>query len=55
MRNVFFFHVHALIIKKMGGAMGDLHDGPPFIVFCEKDLTCMSNRQTKFKDTKNIG
>ncbi len=54
MRNVFFFHIHALVIEKMGGAMGDLHDGPPLIVICEKDLTCMSNPKNSFKDTKNM-
>jgi hypothetical protein len=39
LRNVFFFHVHTLVIEKMGGAMGDLHGGPPLSEVCENDLT----------------
>jgi hypothetical protein len=39
LRNVFFFNVHALVIEKMGGAVGDLHDEPPLREVCENDLT----------------
>jgi hypothetical protein len=39
LRNVFFFNVHALIIEKMRGAVGDFHGGPPLNEVCEKDLT----------------
>jgi hypothetical protein len=39
LRNVFFFHVHTLVIEKMGGAMIDLHGGPPLSKVYENDLT----------------
>ena len=53
MRNVFFFHVHALVIEKMGGEMVDLHDGHPLIWWYENDLTlvhqiCMSQGYQKY-------
>jgi len=32
LRNVFFFHVHLLVIEKMGDALGNLHDEPPWVV-----------------------
>jgi len=39
LRSVFFVYVHALVIKKVVGAMGDLHSGSPLIEICGKDLT----------------
>jgi hypothetical protein len=39
LRNVFFFHVHPLVIEKMGDALGNLHSWSPLVVGCGNILT----------------